>query len=47
MSPRPGRIVEAVPVELPRPRTIEMMVEPAFGALVNRIRSLLDKGAFL
>lgn len=47
MSPRPGRIVEAVPIDLPRPRTIEMMVEPAFGALVSRIRSLLDKGAFL
>nr|WP_255720769.1 ABC transporter ATP-binding protein [Acuticoccus kalidii] len=47
MSARPGRIVEAVTIDLPRPRTMEMMVEPAFGAFVNRIRSLLDKGGFL
>jgi NitT/TauT family transport system ATP-binding protein len=47
MSARPGRIVEAVQIELPRPRTMEMMVEPAFGRHVNHIRSLLDKGAFV
>jgi len=47
MSPRPGRFVEAVTVDLPRPRTLEMMTDPRFGALVHRIRSHLDKGAFL
>jgi NitT/TauT family transport system ATP-binding protein len=47
MSARPGRIVEAVEIDLPRPRTMEMMVEPAFGRHVNHIRGLLDKGAFL
>ncbi len=47
MSARPGRIVETVEIDLPRPRTTEMMVDPAFGAYVQRIRSLLDKGAFL
>ncbi len=46
MSARPGRIVEAIDIDLPRPRTIEMTVEPAFGAYVNRIRARLDKGAF-
>ncbi len=47
MSPRPGRIAEAVPVDLPRPRTLDMMIEPRFGEFVKRIRELLDKGAFL
>ena len=47
MSPRPGRFVEAVTVDLPRPRTLDMITEPRFGALVQHIRGLLDKGAFL
>lgn len=47
MSARPGRIIETVEIELPRPRTVEMMVAPEFGAYVNRIRKLLDKGSFL
>ncbi len=46
MSARPGRIVETIEIDLPRPRTTDMMVTPAFGAYVQRIRSLLDKGAF-
>ena len=47
MSPRPGRLVDAVHVELPRPRTLHMITEPQFGRLVDRIRGQLDKGAFL
>jgi len=47
MSPRPGRFVEAIEVDLPRPRTLEMVTTPRFGALVDRIRARLDKGAFL
>lgn len=47
MSARPGRIIETVEIELPRPRTVEMMVAPEFGAYVTRIRKLLDKGSFL
>lgn len=47
MSPRPGRIAEEVTIDLPRPRTLEMMVEPRFGEFVKRIRELLDKGTFL
>ncbi|WP_428031635.1 ABC transporter ATP-binding protein [Ancylobacter sp.] len=45
MSPRPGRFVEAIPIDLPRPRTLEMMNTPEFGAYVHRIRDLLGKGA--
>jgi NitT/TauT family transport system ATP-binding protein len=44
MKPRPGRLAEIVTVDLPRPRTLDMITTPKFGAIVDRIRSLLDKG---
>jgi NitT/TauT family transport system ATP-binding protein len=44
MSARPGRIAEVVDVDLPRPRTLDMMVDPKFAALVRHVRSLLDMG---
>jgi NitT/TauT family transport system ATP-binding protein len=47
MAPRPGRIAEVVEIDLPRPRTLDMMTTPKFGALVEHIRSRLDKEAFL
>ncbi|WP_246237288.1 ABC transporter ATP-binding protein [Halovulum dunhuangense] len=47
MSPRPGRIAEIVEIDLPRPRTLDMITTPKFGALVDRIRKQLDEGAFL
>lgn len=47
MKPRPGRIAEVVEIDLPRPRTLDMITTPKFGALVERIRSRLDKEAFL
>lgn len=47
MKPRPGRLAEIVTVDLPRPRTLDMMTTPRFGELVDYIRGLLDKGADL
>jgi NitT/TauT family transport system ATP-binding protein len=47
MSPRPGRIVEAVSIDLPRPRTLDMLSTAHFGAIVQAIRDRLDKEAFL
>ncbi|MCR9061944.1 MAG: ABC transporter ATP-binding protein, partial [Rhodobacteraceae bacterium] len=44
MKPRPGRIAEIVHVDLPRPRTLDMMTTPRFGEIVDHIRSMLDKG---
>lgn len=44
MKPRPGRIAEIVDVDLPRPRTLDMMTTPEFGGIVDHIRGLLDKG---
>lgn len=47
MSARPGRVVRTIDIDLPRPRTLEMSSQPAFGSYVSTIRDLLDKGAFL
>lgn len=44
MKPRPGRLAEIVTVDLPRPRTLDMITTPKFGAIVDYIRALLDKG---
>lgn len=42
MSARPGRIAEILPVDLPRPRTMEVMSTEAFGALRGRIWRLIS-----
>jgi NitT/TauT family transport system ATP-binding protein len=41
MSPRPGRIVELVEIELPRPRTPELQRSPAFHAYEDRLAETL------
>jgi len=46
MQPRPGRIVEDVPIDLRRPRTLEMINTPRFGEIVAYIRNLLGREAF-
>ncbi len=40
MGPRPGRIVETVAVDLPRPRGLETMADPGFIELTTHLRSL-------
>ena len=45
MSPRPGRVVEEITIELPRPRTLEMINREEFGKYVRHIRGLLGTGA--
>lgn len=45
MKPRPGRVVEEIVIDLPRPRTLEMINTPRFGEIVAHIRDLLGKEA--
>jgi NitT/TauT family transport system ATP-binding protein len=46
MSPRPGRIADIVPVELPRPRDFAQEAHPAFHAAAQRIRATIyQRGA--
>jgi NitT/TauT family transport system ATP-binding protein len=44
MSPRPGRIADVVPIDLPRPRTVETREDPRFFELVTQVRELLRAG---
>ena len=41
MSARPGRILDDSPVDMPRPRTIEMTFQPDFVALNQRLRAMI------
>ena len=42
MTSRPGRLAEILTVDMPRPRSLDVMTSPKFGALVTRIRKLLS-----
>ncbi len=41
MTPRPGRIVRDIPIDLPRPRSLETEHTPAFGRYVQSIRTAI------
>ncbi len=45
LSRRPGRVLEIVPVKLPRPRTEAMLGEPGFVQAVERIWTLIKSQA--
>ena len=40
MGPRPGRIIEMVTVDLPRPRNLETMADPRFNEITTHLRAL-------
>ena len=41
MSPRPGRVVDDLAVNLPRPRTLETLVSPAFTEIKSKVHHQL------
>lgn len=47
MTPRPGRIGDLFEVDLPRPRTLDIMNTEKFGGYVRRIRQVLNAGGGL
>jgi NitT/TauT family transport system ATP-binding protein len=42
MTPRPGRLLDDVRVSLARPRPLDVMNTPEFGAHVRHIRNLFN-----
>ncbi len=42
MSPRPGRILETLPIPIPRPRNARTMQTTAFVSLVGRVREVMQ-----
>jgi NitT/TauT family transport system ATP-binding protein len=47
MSSRPGRFIEVIEIDLPRPRDIDVMATPGFGDYARRIRGHLSARASL
>jgi len=44
MSPRPSTVVARIEVDLPRPRTAELMRSPAFHEVANQVGAVLFSG---
>ncbi|WP_418128046.1 ABC transporter ATP-binding protein [Variovorax sp. KK3] len=45
MSPRPGTLERVLPIDLPRPRTMDVMSDPAFAAATASIRERFSHAA--
>ena len=41
MTPRPGRILDVIPIDLPRPRDLGVRALPRFGEYEHRVRQLV------
>jgi NitT/TauT family transport system ATP-binding protein len=46
MSARPGKIIEDLTIDLPRPRTIHLVATERFDQLTSHLRNLLGMGSF-
>jgi NitT/TauT family transport system ATP-binding protein len=47
MSPAPGRILEMIDIDIPRPRALEVSASPRFGEIANHIRKFFSADMFL
>ena len=47
MAANPGRILEIIPIDLPRPRTLDTRETPEFGRYAKHIRRLFEELGFL
>ena len=47
MDANPGRIVEVIDIDLPRPRTLDLINTNKFGEIVKHIREKLDREGFI
>jgi NitT/TauT family transport system ATP-binding protein len=46
LTPRPGRLAHVFPIDLPRPRTVDMTFEPDFIHLVREIKMTIETGRY-
>ena len=46
LTPRPGRLAHIFPIDLPRPRTIDMTFEPDFIHVVKEIKNTIETGRY-
>ncbi|HEX5500460.1 MAG TPA: ABC transporter ATP-binding protein [Thermomicrobiales bacterium] len=46
LTPRPGQLAHVFPIDLPRPRTVEMTFEPDFIHLVREIKMTIETGRY-
>jgi NitT/TauT family transport system ATP-binding protein len=47
MTPRPGKVEDMLTIDIPRPRSLDVMTTEQFGVHVRRIRKLLNAGGGL
>jgi len=43
LSPRPGRVLQTLEIDLPRPRTLDTMASPRFAALAGELRQVFAR----
>ena len=43
LSPRPGRVLHTLNVDLPRPRTLDTMSDPRFATLSKQLRQIFQE----
>ena len=44
LTPRPGRLAHVFPIDLPRPRTIDMTYSPEFIRMILQVKATIERG---